>query len=161
ARAAGWRAWLAALGGGRAGGGRRETEVAVAGSIVAVPEAEAGLAAALGPVLAARAAPQDVAACDAAALLASGARGVLTAGRAGLNAAEQAALERQLASAGLPCDAIVGWGDRLAHVDTAGRVPHAQRWEAAALRGALSAVLVLRDLEVVWPVHAILLGLED
>src|SRR5207248_2219670 len=127
---------------------------AVAGAIVTVPEAEAALAAALGPILAARPAPQDIAAGEAAALLASGARGVLTAGRAGLSAAEQAALERRLAEAGLPRDAAVGWGNGLAHVDTAGDA-------AATICGALSTVLVLRDLDAAWQVHAILARLQD
>src|SRR5207247_2566057 len=83
-----------------------------------------------------------------------GARGVLTAGRAGLNAAEQAALERQLTAAGLPCDAATGWGNGLAHVDAAGDA-------ADALRGALSTVLVLRDLDAAWRAHAILARLQD
>ena len=143
ARAAGLRAWLEAMGGGKAGG------ATVAAALLSTPEVEPALAAALGPLLASQPAAPGMIARDAAALLAAGARGVLAEGRGALDMAAQQSVEGQLVARGMPREAIVGWGDRLARVDAPDTV-------ATTLRGALSAVLVLRDLETVWQAHALL-----
>jgi len=142
ARAGGLRAWLQAASGG--GGGPT-----VAAALVSPPDIAPALAAALGPVLAARQGTHDMDAGAGAAALAAGARGILLTGRGPLARTAQQALEDGVVAAGVAREAVVGWGDALASVDGDGD-------GAATLRAALSYALVLRDLASLWRAHGAL-----
>jgi len=133
ARAGGLRAWLGSAGGGKGGG------TTVAAALAADPAASPALAAALGPLLTARLAAPGTDVHAAAVALDGGARGVLLEGRGGLAPSQQEALVETIVAAGVARGDVIGWGDALATVEAEGAA-------AGALRAALAAILVVRDL---------------
>ncbi len=139
-RADGLRSWLAAATGGTADG------AALAGTLIARPEFEPALAAALGPILMARSAGPDLDAGRAAAQLASGAGGILLPARAHLSDRAQDALMEALLRGGLAPENLAGWGDRLSRVETASPPD-------GPLNDALSTILVVRDVPSAWQAH--------
>lgn len=143
-RAGGLRAWLKA-----AAGGAEPGTMTVMGSLLTTDETGPAVAAALGPLLAARTVTAELDAPAAATLLADGARGVLLPARAGLTSHDQSRVELYLRAAGLGDAALLGWGDALAGVEAGADA-------SGAIRAALSLVLVVRDLEAAWQAHAIL-----
>ncbi len=148
ARADGLRAWLHSGGGGKTGG------VTVAASLVTDARSGPALAAALGPLLAARIAKPGADARGAATILAEGARGVLLAGRGGLTAERQKQVITAIVDGGVDRADVVGWGDALTTVE-------AEAEALTTIRAALSTVLVVPDLDAAWRAHAALGACPD